>query len=169
MPRASEPRKIRLSFPATGESAIAEMLDGEAPEVCAYIWGLLPVEGRAIHGMYSGAEVFVLVEQARPAPDENHTALPLPGELLYFFDPGGNVTSRPGGVGEICLVYGRGVSLKGPEGTPTGASLFARIPGDWKHDWTSFAQACRRCRWEGPQTLRMEPYAPNSTRSDDVV
>ncbi|MFB3826565.1 MAG: DUF3830 family protein [Bryobacteraceae bacterium] len=159
MPPASERRKIRLSFPATGESAIAELLDDEAPEVCAYIWGLLPVESRAIHGMYSGAEVFVLVERPQPAPEQNLTALPLPGELLYFHDPGGNVTSRKGGVGEICLVYGRGVSLKGPEGVPTHASLFARIPGDWKYDWTSFAQACRRCRWEGPQALRIERYA----------
>jgi len=36
------------------------------------------------------------------------------------------------------------------------ASLFARIPGDWKHDWLTFAQACRRVRWEGPQLLRIE-------------
>lgn len=158
MPQASEPRKIRLSFPATGECVVAEMLDDEAPDVCAYIWSLLPVEGRAIHGMFSGAEVFLMVEQPQPAAEQNRTSLPLPGELLYFYDPGGNVTSRPGAVGEICLIYGRGVSLKGPEGAPTSASLFARIPGDWKRDWTAFAQACRRCRWEGPQTLRIERY-----------
>lgn len=134
---------------------IAEMLDDEAPAVCNYIWGLLPIETRAIHGMYSGAEVFQLIDNPQPIAPQNQTALPLPGELLYFCDPGGNVTSRPGAVGEICLVYGRGVSLKGPEGVPTHASLFARIPGDWKHDWKPFAQACRRCRWEGPQLLRI--------------
>ena len=32
-------RKLRLTFPATGESAIAEMLETEAPAVCDYIWG----------------------------------------------------------------------------------------------------------------------------------
>ena len=149
-------RKLRLTFPATGESIIADMLDDEAPAVCDYIWGLLPIESRAIHGMYSGAEVFLLVAKPAPAEPQNRTALPLPGELLYFYDKGGNVTSRPGEVGEICLVYGRGVSLKGPEGVATYASLFARIPGDWKYDWTEFAQACRRCRWEGPQALRIE-------------
>ncbi|MEK7409392.1 MAG: DUF3830 family protein [Acidobacteriota bacterium] len=149
-------RKIRLSFPATGESAVAEMLDDEAPEVCDYIWGLLPVESKAIHGMYSGAEVFQLVDNPRPVEPQNRTTLPLPGELLYFYDAGGNATSPPRAVGEICLVYGRGVSLKGPEGAPAYASLFARIPGDWKYDWTGFAQACRRCRWEGPRVLRIE-------------
>lgn len=149
-------RKIRLSFPATCETVIAEMLDEEAPAVCDYIWRLLPVETRAIHGMYSGAEIFQLIDNAQPVEPQNRTCLPLPGELLYFFDPGGNVTSRAGAVGEICVVYGRGVSLKGPEGAPAYASLFARIPGDWKHDWKDFAQACRRCRWEGPQVLRIE-------------
>lgn len=149
-------RTIRLSFPTTGESAIAEMLDDEAPAVCDYIWSLLPIEGRAIHGMYSGAEVFQLLDHPRSVPEQNRTGLPLPGELLYFYDEGGNVTSPSRAVGEICFVYGRGVSLKGPEGAATYASLFARIPGDWKHDWKMFAQACRRCRWEGPQVLRIE-------------
>lgn len=153
-------RRIRLSFPATGESVIAEMLDNEAPGVCDYIWRILPVETKAIHGMYSGAEVFQLIDNPQPAPSENRTCLPLPGELLYFYDAGGNVTSPPRAVGEICFVYGRGVSLKGPEGAPTYASLFARIPGDWKHDWNDFAQACRRCRWEGPQVLRIEAECP---------
>lgn len=153
-------RRIRLSFPATGESVIADMLDNEAPGVCDYIWRILPVETKAIHGMYSGAEVFQLIDNPQPAPSENRTCLPLPGELLYFYDAGGNVTSPPRAVGEICFVYGRGVSLKGPEGAPTYASLFARIPGDWKHDWNDFAQACRRCRWEGPQVLRIEAECP---------
>ena len=149
-------RKIRLTFRATGDSAVAELLDDEAPEACAYIWNLLPLEHKTVHGMYSGAEVFVLLDNPRPVPELNMTQIPLPGELLYFYDEGGNVTSRPGAVGEICLVYGRGVILKGPEGAPTYASLFARIPGDWKYDWTDFANACRRARWEGPKTLRVE-------------
>ena len=149
-------RKVRLSFPATGESVVAEMLDEEAPAVCDYVWGILPVETKAIHGMYSGAEVFQLLDNPKPVAAQNMTTLPLPGELLYFYDEGGNVTSPRRVVGEICLVYGRGVSLKGPEGAPTYASLFARIPGDWKYDWKEFAQACRRCRWEGPQVLRIE-------------
>jgi hypothetical protein len=154
-------RKIRLSYPATGESVIATMLDDEAPAVCEFIWSRLPVETKAIHGMYSGAEVFQLVESPENVPPQNRTMLPLPGELLYFYDAGGNVTNRMGAVGEICLVYGRGVTLKGPEGAPTYASLFARIPGDWKYDWTAFAQACRRCRWEGPQILRIERVESN--------
>ena len=149
-------RRIKLTFPDTGESVFAELLDADAPGACELVWNRLPIEQKAIHGMYSGAEVFALIDNPAPAPAENLVQLPLPGELLYFFDEGSGAAGARKPVGEICLVYGRGVVLRAHEGIPTRASLFARIPGDWKHDWTDFAQACRRCRWEGPQRLRIE-------------
>jgi len=149
-------RRIRLTFVKTGESALAELLREEAAATCELIWGLLPLEAKAIHGMYSGAEVFTMVEDAPRAVAENLVQLPLPGELLYFYEEGRGAAGARKPVGEICIVYGRGVVLRGHEGVPVHASLFARIPGDWKHAWTDFAQACRRCRWEGPQRLRIE-------------
>ncbi len=149
-------RHIRLTWVATGESVIAEMLDDEAPLVCQQVWELLPLEHKSIHGQFSGAEVFILLDNPHAAPPENMTQLPLPGEIFYFFDPGGNVSSGKNQAAEICVVYHRGVVLRGPEGVPTYASLFARIPGDWKYDWTDFAKACRRVRHEGPQVLRIE-------------
>ena len=150
------PRRIRLRFPATGESVVAELLDGEAPAVCQQIWDWLPLEHNTIHGQFSGTEVFVLLNEPKPLPSEHMVRLPLPGELLYFFDPGGSVGSGKQASAEICVVYDRGVTLRGPEGVPTHASLFARIAGDLKHDWIPFASACRRVRWEGPQLLRIE-------------
>jgi len=149
-------RRIKLRFPETAESVFAELLDSEAPRTCELVWHRLPIEEKAIHGMYSGAEVFTLLANPEPAPAENMVQLPLPGELLYFFDEGSGAVGTRQAAGEVCLVYGRGVVLRGHEGVPVHASLFARIPGDWKHDWTGFAQACRKCRWEGPQRLRIE-------------
>jgi hypothetical protein len=134
----------------------AELLDGEAPQTAELVWGLLPLAAKAIHGMYSGAEVFTMVENAPASVAENLVQLPLPGELLYFYDEGRGATGARKAVGEICFVYGRGVVLRAHEGVPTHASLFARVAGDWKTDWTAFAQACRRCRWEGPLELRIE-------------
>ncbi len=148
-------RHIRLTYVATGESAVAELLDDEAPALCRQVWDLLPVEYPMIHGQYSGAEVFMLLDNPQPATPENQVQIPLPGEILYFYDPGGSATGR-NPAAEICVIYGRGVILRGPEGAPTHASLFARIPGDWKYDWSDFARACRRVRWEGPQRLRIE-------------
>jgi Protein of unknown function (DUF3830) len=149
-------RHIRLTFIATGESLLAEMLDDEAPAVCRLVWDLLPIETRAIHGMYSGAEVFGVLDNPQPCASEGLTQLPLPGEILYFYDESRNVTNTRRAVAELCIVYNRGVVLRGPEGMPTTASLFARIPGDWKYDWIPFRDACRKARWEGPPMLRIE-------------
>jgi hypothetical protein len=151
-----ERRRIRLTFVETGESVLAEMLNDEAPEVCRIVWDLLPVETRAIHGMYSGAEVFAMLDNPQPVPPESLTQLPLPGEILYFYDDSNNITNVRKAVAELCIVYNRGVVLRGPEGVPTHASLFARIPGDWKYDWTPFREACRNSRWKGPPVLRIE-------------
>ena len=38
--------------------------------------------------MYSGAEVFAIIDDPMPAPQENLVQLPLPGELFYFYDEG---------------------------------------------------------------------------------
>ena len=98
------PRRIRLSFPATGEVAVAELLDSEAPTVCQQIWDWLPIEDKAIHGQFSGAEVFVLLDQPTQLPEEQLVQLPLPGEILYFFDPGGSVSSKGRTSAEIRIV-----------------------------------------------------------------
>src|SRR5947207_1774913 len=149
-------RNIRLTFVNSKESVLAEMLDDQSPGVCRIVWDVLPVETKVIHGMYSGAEVFALLDDPKPVPAEGLTQLPLPGEILYFYDDSANVTNVRKAVAELCIVYNRGVVLRGPEGVPTHASLFARIPGDWKYDWTDFQKACRKARWEGPQLLRIE-------------
>ena len=141
---------------------VADLLWNDAPGTCELIRALLPFEARAVHGMYSGAEVFTMVENPPRSAAENLVQLPLPGELLYFFDEGRGATGARKPVGEICFVYGRGVVLRGHEGVPVHASLFARVPGDWKQDWTAFAKACRCCRWEGPKMLRIEALAEES-------
>jgi len=149
-------RQIRLTYPELNVSVVADMLDEEAPTVCQIVWDMLPIEKKVLHGMYSGAEVFALLDKPVQHPPENLCQLPLPGELLYFYDGSSSVANSKKPVSEICVVYNRGVVLRGPEGVPTHCSLFARIPGDWKYDWTDFQNACRKARREGPQELRIE-------------
>ena len=149
-------RQIRLTYPDLNVSVVADMLDDEAPTVCQIVWDMLPIEKRVLHGMYSGAEVFALLDKPVQHPPENLCQLPLPGELLYFYDGSSSVANSKKPIAELCVVYNRGVVLRGPEGVPTHCSLFARIPGDWKTDWTGFRDACRKSRWEGPQLLRVE-------------
>src|SRR5947207_7594737 len=71
-------RHIRLTYTGSTESVVAEMLDDEAPNVCEYIWSRLPIETKAIHGMYSGLEVFAMLDKPEPVPPENMVQLPLP-------------------------------------------------------------------------------------------
>lgn len=100
--------------------------------------------------MYSGPEIFVLLDDPQALLPENEVRLPLPGEILFFHDEGTSAAVGNTAVSEICIVYRRGVALKQHEAVPTFASLFASIRGDWKCDCTEFAEACRRVRTQGP-------------------
>jgi uncharacterized protein DUF3830 len=144
-----------LTFIATGESVVAELLDDEASRTSQMIWDRLPLEHDLHHGRYSGMEIFVVLDRPQPAPEENRTMLPLPGEILYWYSHGKSVTGDGKPVAEICLIYGRGVTLRGPEGILSHGNLFARIPGDWKYDWLAFQEGCRRVR-SSPARLRIE-------------
>jgi len=148
-------RQIRLTIVETGESVIADLLDDEAPRTAEHVWSILPVESQLIHGQFSGAEVFVLVEPPVQVPPENLVQLPLPGELLYFYEGTESATSGPDAASEIAFIYNRGVTLKQAEGAPTHLNLFARVPGDWKTDWTEFRAACRKAR-SNRLTMRIE-------------
>lgn len=149
-------RRIRLTFVATGETVVADLLDDEAPRTCDLVWGMLPLQLDLYHGAFSGLEVFVLLDDAPAVAPEQRTHMPLPGEILYWRDEATAVGENGVPVAEILLAFGRGVRLGGPEGNPTTANLFARIPGDWKHDWTEFAAACKRVRKQGLTPLRIE-------------
>jgi hypothetical protein len=148
-------RRIRLTFIETGEFVTADLLDDEAPTTAQHVWDRLPIEEPAVHGQFSGAEVFVLVDNPVRLPPENLVQLPLPGELLYFYEGAESAGGGPEPAEEIAFIYGRGVTLRQAEGVPTHLNLFARVPGDWKTDWTAFAQACRRVRGSRP-ILRIE-------------
>src|SRR3954451_18272381 len=99
-------RQIRLTYVNTGESVLAEMLDDEAPQVCAYVWSILPVETKVIHGMYSGAEVFAMIDNPQPAPSQTMVQLLLLVEILYFYDASTFAVGAKKPVGEICVLFG---------------------------------------------------------------
>ena len=148
-------RQIRLTIVETGDSVVADLLDEEAPVTAEHVWNLLPIESALIHGQFSGAEVFVLVSPAVQLPPENLVQLPLPGELLYFYEGTESATSGGEPASEIAFIYNRGVTLRQAEGVPTHLNLFARVPGDWTTDWTEFRVACRRAR-SNRVSLRIE-------------
>src|SRR5690349_15004421 len=99
---ATKRRQIRLSYPELKVSVVAEMLDDEAPTVCKIVWDMLPVEGRIRHGIYSGREVYLWFDKnVVQHPPENLCHLPLPGELLYFYDGSKSVANSQKPISEI--------------------------------------------------------------------
>ena len=121
-------RQIRLSYPASGETVLAEMLDDEAPEICKAIWEMLPIESKVIHGMYSGAEVFAMVENPKPLQGQNLVQIPLPGELLYYYEANLGAAGGKKPVGEIVVVYGRGVICESTKGFRPSAVCSRAFP-----------------------------------------
>ena len=144
-------KHILISYPEENLSAEAELLENQAPETCRFIWEHLPIEGRTIHGKFSGNEVFVKVEPPTAIKWENLVTLPLPGEILYYYQAGGVYVDTPNAYAEVCIIYGRNVVLRGEGGVQVFASLFARLTGDC----TQLAEVCRQVRFEGPKHLRV--------------
>lgn len=145
-------KRIRLCFPEEGVTAFAKVLEDEAPRTCQFIWEHLPVDGRTLHGMYSGRCIYVPVNPPAPVPPENQVNMSLPGDICYFYQKGGVYRGVSQPYAEIEVVYGRDVQHHGDGHLPIFVNLFARFVGNW----TAFAEICQKTRYEGPALLRVE-------------
>jgi hypothetical protein len=146
-------RSIVLRIPEHEVSATADLLEVEAPQTCALIWERLPLEGRLVHGMYSGPELFIVLTGFPSVAAENQVQRALPGDVGYWHNEGGIHASAPDEVAELVFVYDRGASIKGSDGSDSWVNLFARIRTPEAED---FLTMCRRYRTEGPWTLWVE-------------
>jgi len=146
-------RTIVLRIPEHDVSVIADLQDERAPETCALIWERLPIEGRLIHGMYSGPELFIVLPGFPAVAVENQVQRALPGDVGYWHNEAGVHAQAPNEVAELVFVYDRGVSIKGSDGSDSWVNLFARIRVDQAGE---FFAVCKRQRREGPLTLQVE-------------
>jgi Protein of unknown function (DUF3830) len=161
IPRARTPERLKaavmsrtiiLKFVEADVAAVAALAEEWAPATCGRIWELLPLEGKTVHGMYSGPEVFIRADAVGPLPAENGIHRALPGDVGYWWHAGGVEHTAPQDAGEILFIYDRGAAIMGPDGQPTWANLFARITGEA----TDFYAEARKVRTEGPRILRIE-------------
>ena len=70
-----------------GVEAIAELDAENAPDTSRWLTGKLPIEGRAIHAMENGREVFLVVEGEDRVSDENQTIYQTVGDLIVYYKP----------------------------------------------------------------------------------
>lgn len=146
-------RTIVLRFVEDGVCAIADLQEERAPATCDMIWEHLPLEGKSIHGMYSGPELFIRTDHLPPVPAENHIHRALPGDIGFWYQEGGRFHSGATTVSEVVFVYHRGAAIMGVDGQPTWVNLFARIREEGSE---AFYAVARKIRYEGPRTLRIE-------------
>jgi hypothetical protein len=148
-----QPKTLVFRIVESGVSAVADLLEDRAPETCALIWERLPLEGRLIHGMYSGPELFIILDGFPEVAPENRVNRPLPGDIGYFHQNPGLFASSPHEVAELVYIYERGVSIKGADGHDSWVNLFAQFRPDSRD---AFMAASKLVRKEGPFTLRIE-------------
>lgn len=145
--------KIVLRFVEEDVCAIADLLEERAPETTRMIWEHLPLEGKTVHGMYSGPELFIRTDHLPAVPAENQTHRALPGDVGFWYQEGGRYHSGPQTVSEVVFIYNRGAAIMGPDGQPTWVNLFAQIRPEGSE---AFYEVARKVRYEGPRTLRIE-------------
>ena len=146
-------RTLILRFVEEDACAVADLLEDRAPNTCRLIWEHLPLEGRTVHGMWSGPELFIRSDHLPAAPAENQIHRTVPGDVGFWRQEGGQFHSGAQTMAEVLFIYGRGAAIMGPDGQPTWVNLFARIRPEGAE---RFYETARKVRTEGPQTLRVE-------------
>jgi hypothetical protein len=148
-------RQIHIAFVDGSGSAIADLLEEDAPTTCDALWKLLPLRLSAIHDIWSGHEILAHLDNSIVLPPENVlTYIPIPGDLFYYYRPPHYVRGTPYGrseSAELGIVYDRDTRPQGPRG-PQAVNLFAHISSGIE----SFAPGCEEMITRGQKDLVIE-------------
>ncbi len=145
------PKQIRLVFPDEDVSALADLLEGAAPETCRVIFENLPFESELYYAQWSGPETYLLIDPSIQVAPENQTFHTIPGDIGYYRLDGGRLIDWPDDMAEIAFFYGRGARPSMIDG-PVPVNMFARIV----ENLAGFAEVSRRTRLEGVKRIRVE-------------
>ncbi len=139
---------LRLAFPDDGVSALAVLLNDEAPATVDGILAALPIKGVAGHAIYSGSEIALFIPPDIRISEENATHRVLPRDLAYYRFDGGVHYGFPDDVSELCWFYDRDAVPSMPDG-PVAVNIFGRFTEGWE----DFARVCRAMRTEGAKRV----------------
>ena len=143
-------RRMRIAFPNRGVDVDVELLEGQAPRICDFVWASLPQEGYAHHAVYSGSEIaFDIAPQFRDRL-ENTTSRVLPGDVGYWFLTGGQMYGQPDDISEFMWFYDRDAEPRMTTG-PVQVAIFGQMVGDA----VAFFNACREMRRSGQELCQV--------------
>ena len=145
------PKRLSLVLPDADVTAIAVLLESDAPKTCQSIWEALPFEGMLNHGIWSGPETYLMIDPSIRIAPENQTVQTQAGEIGYYTVEGGRIVDWPDDMSELAFFYGRGARPRMPTG-PVAVNLFARVIENLE----GFTRACDEIRRSGVTTLRVE-------------
>jgi Protein of unknown function (DUF3830) len=143
-------RQMRIAFPNRGVHVDVELLDGQAPRICEFVWANLPQEGHAHHAVYSGSEIAFNIVPKFLDRLENMTSRVLPGDVGYWFLPGGQMYGEPHDITEFMWFYGRDAEPRMATG-PVQVAIFGQMVGEA----AAFFDACRAMRRSGQELCRV--------------
>jgi hypothetical protein len=100
--------------------------------------------------VYSGSEIaFNIIPEFREQL-ENTTSRVLPGDVGYWFLPGGVMYGQPDDITEFMWFYDRDAEPRMTTG-PVQVALFGKMVGDT----VAFCEACRAMRRSGQELCRV--------------
>jgi ABC-type glycerol-3-phosphate transport system substrate-binding protein len=144
-------RRLSLTFVDEGVTAIAELLENQAPKTCAAVIAALPQAGDAHHATYSGSEVAFILDRDLGIGRENATSKVIPGDLAYTRFDGGVMWGFPNDFSELCWFYDRDAVPSMPDG-PVPVNIFGRFTEGFEE----FVAVCRRMRREGVKRIEVK-------------
>jgi len=140
--------RIRFTFPAEQVSADAELLWDQVPKICAAITEVLPCRGTVHHGIYSGSECVLLLEEVQRLARENATAKVTRGEVAFTWMVAGSSYGVNSDFAEICWFYDIDAEARMWEG-PSPVVRPVIEPDE-------FHGPCRRMRREGVKPCHLD-------------
>ena len=147
----AQPNTLLLRFVDEAAVARVKLQWDQAPATCAGIVDLLPTQGTAHHGIYSGSECVYLLPDVLRLEDENATSDVRKGQVGFTWMAAGSAYGVNADFAEICWFYDLDAKPQMWEG-PVTVNLFGEIvePAD------DFYAVCYRMRREGCKLLVIE-------------
>lgn len=150
-----EPLTIRFTFLQTGETALAMLLERDAPQTCRAVLNSLPVAGVAHHAAYSGSEAVLVLPDRLRVPPEHATYNVFTGDVGFTWFAAGSAHGVAKEFAELCWFYDADARPSMHEG-PCAVSIFARLSGDTH----AFYARCRAMRRTGVTGLLVDRVGP---------
>jgi hypothetical protein len=135
--------------------AYGELDEQNAPETSRWLKTVLPLDGRAIHSMENGREVYLVLDESQQVPDENQTIYQTVGDVLVYYKPAIFVKPEwPRATRDylvVSFIYERDSAVRG-----ISTALATNVVGTITEGLDGLVHEAPRMRREGMDDMRIE-------------